>query len=94
MDERWLPVYISLLTPIATLAIVMVGFLYNNARLGDLSQNLNRRMDELSRSVDQRINDLRDMLRAEMAKNHSEMLLKFAELDSRLTRIESHLNLR
>lgn len=94
MDERWLPVYISLLTPIATLAIVMVGFLYNNARLGDLSLGLNRRMDELSRSVDQRINDLRDMLRAEMAKNHSEMLLKFAELDSRLTRIESHLNLR
>lgn len=94
MDERWLPVYISLLTPIATLAIVMVGFLYNNARLGDLSQNLNRRMDELSRSVDQRISDLRDMLRAEMARNHSEMLLKFAELDSRLTRIESHLNLR
>lgn len=105
MDERWLPVYVSLLTPIATLAIVMVGFLYNNSRLGELSQGLNRRMDDLSRSVDRRIddlsrsvdlriNDLRDMLRAEMAKNHSEMLIKFAELDSRLTRIESHMNLR
>jgi hypothetical protein len=94
MDERWLPVYVSLLTPIATLAIVMVGFLYNNSRLGELSQGLNRRMDDLSRSVDLRINDLRDLLRAEMAKNHSEMLMKFAELDSRLTRIESHMNLR
>ena len=75
MDERWLPVYISLLTPVATLAVVMVGFLYNNGRL----------------------TDLRDMLRAEMSKNQSEMLMKFAELenrlDARLSRIEAHLNL-
>ena len=72
MDERWLPVYVSVLTPVATLAVVMVGFLYNNGRL----------------------NDLRDMLRAEMSKNQSEMLMKFAELANRLDRIEAHLNLR
>lgn len=55
---------------------------------------LNARIDELSHTMDARINDLRDTLRAEMAKNQSEMLLKFAELDSRLTRIESHLSLK
>lgn len=44
-----------------------------------------------------RMNDLRDMLRAEIAKNQSELLMKFAELenrlDTRLSRIESHMNL-
>lgn len=34
------------------------------------------------------------VLRAEIAKSHSELLLKFAELDQRLTRIEAHLSLR
>jgi hypothetical protein len=66
MHEQWLLAYISLLSPVATLAIVMVGFLYNNARM----------------------NDMRDMLRAEMAKNQTELLMKFAELESRLSRLE------
>ena len=41
-----------------------------------------------------RLNDVRDLLRAEMSKNHSEMLHRFADLDTRLSRIETHLNLR
>jgi len=90
MNQQWLPVYISLLSPIATLAVVMVGFLYNNSRMSDLKDFVRA---EVAR-MDGRINDLRDLLRAEMAKNHSEMLMKFAELDSRLIRIESHLNLK
>jgi hypothetical protein len=90
MNQQWLPVYISLLSPIATLVVVMVGFLYNNSRMSDLKDFVR---GEVAR-MDGRINDLRDLLRAEMAKNHSEMLIKFAELDSRLSRIESHLNLK
>jgi len=35
-----------------------------------------------------RIDDMRDLLRAEMSKNHGEMLHRFADLDSRLNRIE------
>ncbi len=119
MDTQWLPVYISLITPVATLAIVMVGFLYNNGRMTDLRMHvdariedfngrmgelskrlddrideLNNRMGELSKRLDDRIDDLRDVLRAEMAKNHSEMLHRFADLDTRLTRIESRLNMK
>ena len=44
--------------------------------------------------VSKRIDDMRDLLRAEMAKNQSEMLHRFADLDSRLTRIDGHLNLK
>ena len=72
MNQQLLTLYVSLLSPIATLAIVMVGFLYNNAR-----------MNEFGAVLTNRKNDLRDLLRAEMAKNHSELLTKFAEHENR-----------
>jgi hypothetical protein len=39
--------------------------------------------------VDVRVGDLKDLLRAEMRAHQSELLAKFAELDTRLTRIEN-----
>ena len=78
--SEWTPILIALLTPIATLAVVVVGFLYSN-----------RRIDDLRSDIEHRISDLRDALRAEMAKNQSEMLARFADLDTRLTRLESRL---
>jgi hypothetical protein len=88
MAEQWLPVYISLLTPIATLAVVLVGFLYNNSRI-----------TELSKSVDSRISDLKDLIKAQgerfdanLPRVESSLLSKFAELDTRLTRIESRIS--
>ncbi len=84
MNQQMLAIYLPLLTPLATLAIVMVGLLYNNSRLSDFRSSMT---------------DLRDMLRAEMRvlqtiieKNHSELLGKFAELDSRVSRIEQRFN--
>jgi len=84
MNQQMLAIYLPLLTPLATLAIVMVGFLYNNSRLSDFRSS---------------IGDMRDMLRAEMRvlqtimeKNHSELLGKFAELDTRVSRIEQRFN--
>ena len=71
--EQMFSLYLPLLTPLFTVAAVMIGFLYNNARLTDLRGG---------------INDMRDMLRAEISKNQSELLHKFAELDQRLVRLE------
>ncbi len=39
------------------------------------------------------IYSMRDVLRAEMDKNHSEMLHRFADLDTRMTRIENSLGM-
>ena len=86
-QQQLLVLYLPLLSPLATLAIVMVGFLYNNSRLSDLRLSMG---------------DMRDMLRAEiktmgveikvlqttMEKNQSELLGKFAELETRVSRIE------
>lgn len=129
--HEWLPVLISLLTPVATLAVVMVGFLYNSGRLGDLSLSMDRRITELgtsmdrrmtelsssldgrmtelsksvdgritelSTSVDRRIEDLKDLIEAQadrydahLMRVESSLLSKFAELDTRLQRIETRM---
>lgn len=102
--EQWFQLAIVSVAPLATLAVVLVGFLYNNARLTDLRNDMISRMstlrDEmlsrmssLDASVNQRLDDTRDVLRAEMARNHSELLHRFADLDGWLTRIETRLNL-
>jgi hypothetical protein len=74
---------LALITPVATLAVVMVGFLYNNSN--------NSRMSDLR-------NDIKDLFKAEVGRldakidrNHSEMLSRFADVDRRLTHIEAQL---
>jgi hypothetical protein len=52
-----------------------------NARFGDIDS----RFEQVTSRFDVRLGDLRDTLRAEMGKNHSEMLSKFAEVDHRLS---------
>src|SRR6266850_523502 len=116
MNQLLLAIYLPLLTPIVTFAIVMVGFLYNNSRLsdfrsdfrsgigdlraefGDLRTELRGSVGDLRGSIGDirgSLSDMRDMLRAEMRvvqttmdKNHSELLGKFAELDTRVSHIE------
>ena len=72
-----------------------------NHRLDDFSRHFDDRLDDYSHRLD----DLKDVtaarfetcasardfqeLRVLMERNHSEMLLKFAEMDNRLSRIES-----
>lgn len=62
-------------------AIIVGGYL-----LGFFFQN--RRIDDLINRIDKRIDDLKEILRAEMARNHSEILTKFAEIEHRLERLE------
>jgi hypothetical protein len=52
---------------------VLAGSVFNNVRIGDMSK---------------RIDDMRDLLRAEMSKNQSEMLNRFGDLDARLMKME------
>ena len=86
--------YVSVaVMPTVTVIIVLIGVLLNNtnmnARLNDLRGDMNLRFEDLRNEMNARIGELRDTLRAEMSKNHSEMLTKFAELDSRLYRLEA-----
>ena len=41
-----------------------------------------------------RLNDVKETLRAEMDKNHSEMIHSFGDLDTRLLRIENGLGMK
>jgi hypothetical protein len=70
------------LTTIPTMTVVLIGILLNNARLSDVK--------ELLRSE---IRSVLDVLDAHIEKNQSEMLHRFADLDTRLTRIEGGLGM-
>ena len=91
--------YISVLVPVATflgtIAVVVLGFLFNNSRVSDLRSDFSARFDALSGSFNTRFSDLKDVMQANSDKQDAnlrrveDMLLgKFAELDNRLNRIE------
>ena len=52
-----------------------------------LISRINKRIDEMSSRLDRRIDDLRDVLRAEMQRDHSEVMSKFAGVERRLERL-------
>lgn len=92
MSEAQLYLTVAI-APVMTLVIVLAGYVVQN-------QNLNARIAEVRSDLDKRLstemNALREVLRAEiavirseMARNHSELLSKFADLDRRLGPLEA-----
>lgn len=82
-NDHWLQLAIAMMTPVLTLMIVMVGFIYNNSRFSDLRQDVKDLIKAEADRQDANLRRVEDML-----------LSKFAELDNRLTRIEARLDLR
>jgi len=85
----------ALTVPTAFLAVLM-GVLLNNGRLGDIRDLVNRRVEDTKNlleakidKVDAKIDNRAGELRILMEKNHSELLMKFSEMESPLSRIEN-----
>jgi hypothetical protein len=74
------PLYIPALSFVGTLAVVVVGFLYNNSRITDLRSSLEKLVGAHSQTNDANLRRVEGLL-----------LHKFAELDNRLSRMESQL---
>jgi hypothetical protein len=89
-QQQLLVLYLPLLSPLATLAIVMVGFLYNNSRLSDFRLSMGDMRDMLRAEIKTMEVEIR-VLQTTMEKNHSELLNKFAELETRVSRIEEKI---
>jgi hypothetical protein len=64
---------------------VLTGVLLNNTRLNDVKELLRAEIRAAHAEMRADFGDLRIL----MEKNHSETLARFAELDSRLTRLEN-----
>jgi hypothetical protein len=75
-----------------TVLAVLAGSVFNNVRIGDVNIGLNRRID-----------DLRDVLRAELLKetagirnlierNQDALLTELARIDQRVTRLEDRIH--
>ena len=95
VPQQLLALYLPLLSPLATVAIVMIGFLYNNSRLTDLRMSMGDMRDMLRaeiRGLQGSVEGELKVLRATMDKNQSEVLSKFAELETRVSRIEEKIH--
>jgi hypothetical protein len=84
-------------TFVGTLAVVVVGFLYNNSRVTDLRIDMNNRFADLNTrfgDFKNRFSDFEKLFDAKLARLEEIMLHNFAGLDGRLVRIENQLGLR
>jgi hypothetical protein len=77
------------LTTIPTMTVVLIGILINNVRLSDLGS----RLIDVKEMLRLEIRSTREVLEAHIEKNQSEMLHRFGDLDTRLTRIENALGM-
>jgi hypothetical protein len=80
---------LPLCTFAGTLTVLGIGFIYNNSRISDLRADIGNHIRGLKDVMDARF-EAHD---AKLARQEEMLLSKFAELDNRLTRIESHLSL-
>ena len=82
----------QIITISITVLAVLAGSVFNNVRIGDVNIGLNRRID-----------DLRDVLRAELLKetagirnlierNQDALLTALARIDQRVTRLEDRIH--
>ncbi|MEQ1884391.1 MAG: hypothetical protein ABL967_04970 [Bryobacteraceae bacterium] len=91
------------LATIPTMIVVLIGILLNNARLGDVKEALRaeiRVVEAQIKSVESEVKSIDAQVKAHgrtletlIDKNHSEMLHRFGDLDTRLTRIEGVLGI-
>src|SRR5229473_1816743 len=57
-------------------------------RMDERGDRLDKRIDEMGARLDKRIDDLKEVLRAEMQRDHSEVMSKFADVERRIERLE------
>jgi hypothetical protein len=69
-----------------TMLIVLVGILINNARLDDLSSNMNARLGELGSNFSSRFTDLNTRI--------GETNARIAETNARIGDLRSHMDVR
>ena len=67
-----------------TMLIVLVGILINNARLGDLSSNLNARLGDLGNNFNSRFNDLNTRI--------GETNARITETNTRISELRTHMD--
>ena len=92
------------LTSLATLLLVGIGILFNNARISDLNTNMNKRIDDLRADFlgwksdlqgrFERLETQQARFEEQQARLENILVGKLTEVEARLSRIESHLNLQ
>jgi hypothetical protein len=80
--------YIAVGVPVLALLFAMVTNFALISRVDKRIDEMGARIDEMGRRLDRRIDDVKEVLRAEMQRDHSEIMAKFADVERRLERLE------
>ena len=81
------------LPALATLILVGIGILFNNGRISDLNTNMNERIDDTNKRIDDTRGGLTE-IRQSLRRLEDILVGKLTEVEHRLSRIESQMNLR
>ncbi|MGA2592181.1 MAG: hypothetical protein ABSH32_19895 [Bryobacteraceae bacterium] len=76
---------VQLLTLAVAIIVPLSMLIYSNSRVSDVRASVGEAKETLRAELRAEIAGLRQLIE----KNHSELLVKFAEIDGRLTRIEN-----
>jgi hypothetical protein len=86
--------YVSVaVMPVTTMVIVLIGVLLNNNTVNNRLNDLKSMISDVISGQGNLIKAYSDRQDANLRRVEDMLLGKFAELDNRLSRIESHLNL-
>ena len=94
---------LGLIAPITTIAVVLVGFLFNNSRITDLASrfdgrftDLSNRFDgrftDLSSRVDGRLGDLKDIIKAEAESSNANLRRMEEMMLGKFAEVDNRLN--
>ena len=90
--QQTLQLYIPSLAPLATLAVVLVGFLYNNSRLNDFGARLIDTRDLLRAEFNGQIGTLRAETREQIGALRAETVERFTRLDAKIDNLEAKMD--
>lgn len=74
------------LASVPTMITVLIGILINNARLSDMSRNMDQRFNQVDRQfgqVDRRFDEMRDMWRSELHRVEEVLDARLKHLEER-----------
>jgi hypothetical protein len=80
--------YIAICVPVLAMLFAMVTNFALISRVDKRIDEMGRQIDKRIENMDKRIDDVKEVLRAEMQRDHSEVMSKFADVERRLERLE------
>lgn len=93
-DTQMLTLVLAIASLSAAVLVPLSLLIYSNSRVTDLRDTLKLSLSDTRDTLKNSLIDLKEVLRAEMQRNQSELLTKLAEMETRLSHLETERRIR